>query len=438
MFHSLIKVFNKIVGERLETLGERIKKLRKEKKFTQSELAGSRLTKGMLSLIENGKAHPSMESLRFLAKQLDVEVSELLDDGTLGKLRELYTEIEEDLEKRSLMLNQEEILSLTVNIIEKIEPFLTQIQGNNYEQIRLREVYFLMNRTINKAKSLDEYWKFINQYEAIHAYSRMLRCYFYLAFATMEQRNYHETLSILKEGEQRILQYELLIDPIVRLDLYYNLTVAYSATDDLEMSNHYLQKALNIAKRKQIFYRMDSFYELLFLLSVANKEHDKSAFYIEKLKLLSDFADDKTIAMTTAFCNLHYMNNVTLQYEQVENLMKDYSKQLEKVQAQHLLLNPKFIGEQIYAQFMLGNYDQTIEVGKALMIPSFIHHPIDLARYYRYFAVRALAYYHIKDFEAAKRDIIYAKNGVEDFSDTIYKQFVLNAYAEILFDEKNV
>ena len=420
------------------TLGQRIKKLRKEKKLTQSQLAGERLTKGMLSLIENGKAQPSMESLRFLAKQLDIEVSELLDDGTLAKLRELYTSIEEDLEQRSLMINRDEILSLTVKIIEKIEPFLTHIQGNNYEQIRLREVYFLTNRTINKAKSLDEYWKFINQYEAIHAYSRMLRCYFYLASAAMEQRNYHETLSILKQGEQRIVQYELLIDPIVRLDLYYNLTVAYSAVDDIEMSDLYLQKALEIAKRKQIFYRMDSFYELLFILSIANKEHDKSAFYIEKLKLLSDFADEVSIAKTSAFCNLHYINNVIRQYNQVETLLTEYEKKLESTTSQPLLQNPKFIGEKIYAQFMLGNYEQTIEYGQSLAIPNFVHHPIDLARYYHYFAVRALAYYHIKDLEAAKRDIIFAKNGVEDFPDTIYKQFVMDAYTEILFNEKKV
>lgn len=412
----------------MDSLGERIKKLRKAKKYTQTELAGNRLTKGMLSLIENGKAQPSMESLRFLAKQLDVEVSELLDDGTLAQLRNLYTNIEEDIEKRSLMIDPEEVLSLTIKIIEKIEPYLAQIQGINYEQIRIREVYFLMNRTINKAKSLDEYWKFINQYEAIHAYSRMLRCYFYLAFAAMEQRNYEGTLDILKKGEQRIAPYELLIDPIAKLDSYYNLTVAYSAVDNVEMAEYYLQKAMEFAKRKQIFYRMDSFYELLFMLSIANKEHDKSEVYINKLLLLSDFADDNSIKMASAFCNLHYLNNVEHQYEKVDLLMGEYRD------SQYLSHNPKFICEQMYAQFMLKNYERTIEYGQNLSIPSFIHHPIDLARYYRYFAVRAMAYNHMKDFDSAKRDIIYAKNGVEDFSNTIYKQFVLDAYNVIFFD----
>lgn len=420
------------MGEILDTLGERIKKLRKDKKYTQTQLAGDRLTKGMLSLIENGKAHPSMESLRFLAKQLDVEVRELLDDGTLAQLRDLYKTIEEDLEKRNLILDDAEVLSLTINMIEKIEPYLTQIQGTNYEQIRLREVYFLMNRTMNKAKSLDEYWKFIDQYEAIHAYSRMLRCYFYLAFAAMEQHNYQETLAILKKGEQRIAPFELLIDPIVRLDLYYNLTVAYSAVDDVLTAEYYLQKALEIAKRKQIFYRMDSFYELLFVLSIANEQIEKSSLYINKLKLLADFAEDTSVSMASAFCNLHYLNNVTLDFVQVDVLMAEYKRTFQNTQ--QFFRNPKFICEQMYAQYMLGKYEQTITYGQSLNIPNYIHHPIDLARFYRYYAVRALAYYHLEDFEAAKRDIIFAKNGVEDFPDTIYKKFVLKAYYEIIFD----
>lgn len=90
----------------METLGTRIKRLRKQKKLTQTELAKDRLTKGMLSLIENDKAKPSMESLRFIAQQLNVEVSYLIDDGTLTLLRELYVDIEDDMERRKKFVIQ--------------------------------------------------------------------------------------------------------------------------------------------------------------------------------------------------------------------------------------------------------------------------------------------------------------------------------------------
>lgn len=413
----------------MNILGERIKKLRKEKKLTQTEVVGERLTKGMLSLIENGKAQPSMESLRFIAKQLNVEVSYLLDDGTLTLLRNLYTDIEEDVERRKLIRDPDELQSLTIKMIEKIEPYLSEIQGTNYEQIRLREVYFLMNRTINKAKSLDEYWKFIDQYEEIHAYSRMLRCYFYLCQAAIEQRNYNETLAILKQGEERIEPYVLMIDPMVRLDLFFNLTISYSAVDDVEMSDYYLQKAMDMARKQQIFYRMDRFYHLLFIQSVANEDYDKSKEYIDKLMLLSEFADDPTISILYLYSKLHYLNNVEKKYDQIVPEIQKYKTKLQDYL--FLFINPIFIGEEMYAEFMLKHYPEVIRIGATLTIPGYLHHPIDLAKYYRFFAVRALAYYYEKDEVAAKRDIIFAKNGVEDFPETIYKKFVYAAFNEI-------
>lgn len=59
----------------MATLGEKIKALRKEKRLTQTELAGSELTKSMLSQIENGKATPSMKTLQYLASKLECEAS---------------------------------------------------------------------------------------------------------------------------------------------------------------------------------------------------------------------------------------------------------------------------------------------------------------------------------------------------------------------------
>ena len=45
-------------------LGTRIKTLRKTKKMTQSEVAEGIMTKSMLSMIENGKATPSLPALQ--------------------------------------------------------------------------------------------------------------------------------------------------------------------------------------------------------------------------------------------------------------------------------------------------------------------------------------------------------------------------------------
>ena len=67
----------------MASLGERIRKLRKEKGLTLQALAGAELSKGMLSLIENNKANPSMESLAYIAERLGVDRNELLEEVQL-------------------------------------------------------------------------------------------------------------------------------------------------------------------------------------------------------------------------------------------------------------------------------------------------------------------------------------------------------------------
>lgn len=63
-------------------IGERIRALRNAKMMTQSELAGDRITRNMLSCIENGSAMPSLSTVTYLASRLGVPAGFLLaDDG---------------------------------------------------------------------------------------------------------------------------------------------------------------------------------------------------------------------------------------------------------------------------------------------------------------------------------------------------------------------
>ena len=63
-------------------LGQKIKALRKEKRMTQSELVGKRITRNMLSSIESGTANPSLETLEYIAERLDTSIAHLISDET--------------------------------------------------------------------------------------------------------------------------------------------------------------------------------------------------------------------------------------------------------------------------------------------------------------------------------------------------------------------
>lgn len=61
-------------------IGEKIKELRVAKLMTQSELAGTHITRNMLSCIENGTAQPSLSTILYIASRLNVPAGFLLAD----------------------------------------------------------------------------------------------------------------------------------------------------------------------------------------------------------------------------------------------------------------------------------------------------------------------------------------------------------------------
>ena len=64
-------------------LGEKLRQARLEAGLSQRQLCGERMTRNMLSLIENGSARPSMDTLRFLAAGLGKPVSFFLEEESL-------------------------------------------------------------------------------------------------------------------------------------------------------------------------------------------------------------------------------------------------------------------------------------------------------------------------------------------------------------------
>ncbi|HML38844.1 MAG TPA: helix-turn-helix transcriptional regulator [Bacillota bacterium] len=61
-------------------LGKKIKEARIAKKLTQSEVVGNFITRNMLSQIESGTATPSIKTLEYLSRVLDVPLFQLIPD----------------------------------------------------------------------------------------------------------------------------------------------------------------------------------------------------------------------------------------------------------------------------------------------------------------------------------------------------------------------
>lgn len=64
-------------------LSQKLKQARLDAGLSQKALCGDRITRNMLSQIENGSARPSMDTLRYLAGQLDKPLSYFLEDDAV-------------------------------------------------------------------------------------------------------------------------------------------------------------------------------------------------------------------------------------------------------------------------------------------------------------------------------------------------------------------
>lgn len=66
------------------TLGQKIKAARLERGLTQKELVGDAITRNMLSKIENDSATPSVRTLEYLAKALDLPTGYFLSEAPIS------------------------------------------------------------------------------------------------------------------------------------------------------------------------------------------------------------------------------------------------------------------------------------------------------------------------------------------------------------------
>ena len=80
------------MNNKIDNIGEKIKRERLRAGMTQTALAGDRISRNMLSMIENGEAAPSLETLNHIANTLDIPAGIFFSDS--DKTDALYDKIE--------------------------------------------------------------------------------------------------------------------------------------------------------------------------------------------------------------------------------------------------------------------------------------------------------------------------------------------------------
>ena len=122
----------------MTTIGEKIKKARRELRLTQADVAGYYITRNMLSAIESGKATPSLDTLVYLSKKLDLPLAYLIsedDDLFFFKKKERIQQIKNALDEK----NYNVCINLTLKL-ERLDDELCLILADCYFNLGIQAV----------------------------------------------------------------------------------------------------------------------------------------------------------------------------------------------------------------------------------------------------------------------------------------------------------
>lgn len=405
----------------IETLGERIRKLRKQRKFTLEALAGSELTKGMLSLIENNKANPSMESLTYIAKRLEVEVSELLEEVSSQELREILAQVE-----KLYYTEVDDLSDEYTQLIILVEPYLPKLtQG--YEAARILELY---SRALHYEKK--ESWQIYSDraarmYEQMNIIPRKASVGIFRASVKFNERDYNGALNILLSERAEIEKKNSYIDPLTRLDFDYTEAVFQFAVGDSSKALEVMESGIEFSREEQVFYRIDHLYRLATSHAMMMQDVDKMNDYVKKIALYGEFADDKEAVMFTQFIEIEYLNSFKKNHEKVLHLLEHYATEYDLGKGHHAFLHL----EKGKALFGLKKYELAVVELKKMEIPDYLNHPFDLAMLYESDAYIALSYLAFGKQEMAFKHAKLAYDNISPMPHSLYKKFIIETYEKI-------
>ena len=262
------------------SLGEKIKKLRKEKNMTLKELAGDRITAAQISHIERDKSHTSYELLEYLSERLDVSIDYLLETKEMQSKKitdNLILQSEIYIKRDALDEAEKEIHE----IIEICEEYgLSENYGKcNY---LLGDIYLKRKdgATANFyfEKALFYFIKNDDKKRIFQCYMNIANIYFDEEFYQVSLTNYYFAKDILEEIN--------IDDPDTYKELYSKISKCYMKLHDSEKSLEFIEKIGNIDND----YSPEQEIELLVLKAkklLAEGEYVKSKDYFAKaLKII--------------------------------------------------------------------------------------------------------------------------------------------------------
>ncbi|KGP90537.1 hypothetical protein N780_03805 [Pontibacillus chungwhensis BH030062] len=391
----------------MRSLGERIKTLRKKKRLTLQGLAGEHMTKGMVSLIENDKAKPSMESLHYIAEQLDVTVNELLEEVSATEMRDLLATIETYFREG----NDEEV-------VRQVSLVQTEHFPLSYESAKVLEIY---GKSLYKRG--DPNWEAYldladHQYMTLHLYEESAQLTLFNSWMRMEDMQYDESLYLLREKRDVIQSKGAALETLTSLKYKTHEASLLFATGQNKEAKEVLQSAISYSRTTKIFYHIEEQYRIACLYAIMMRNDEDVSYYLGKLDLYSQFVDSAETKAAVLLLKSHYYNEAAREYEEAIRTIEDFKDVTGGS------VDSYYVMEKGKALYHMGNVEEALDLlNQFTIIPEWVH-PFDRSMIHQVKAYQALCFKDLGEWEKGKMYAKEAYEGIKGLPETPYQAFV--------------
>uniref|UniRef100_UPI003F891288 helix-turn-helix domain-containing protein n=1 Tax=Bacillus manliponensis TaxID=574376 RepID=UPI003F891288 len=389
----------------MKTLGEKIRTLRKEKKLTQSALAGEELTKSMLSQIENGKATPSMKTLHYIADKLGCEPSYLLEEDS--DFASLVHEMKQLIQKREYK-----------KVYETLHSTVQQELPTTIHTARIYHLYIQASLFQKKYDVRIYVEKAVSIFKKYSLYQEGTETEMSLVLALFYKKQYKESLQLIHSIRDQYKQQQFELDTILQIQLLLYEAIIFLATGDYEKCQTIILQSLAFSKEKQVYYRTDELYRILSHQAVFFNDKEGYLYYLKKAEQFAVFIEDTLSIAVLDILRAYFHNSMTKQYTKALQYVEAYQQyDIEGGEGYYYLEKGK-------ALYGLQRYEEALEALHNVTMPIYAGHPVDKAWILTAGAYRALCYMALSNKEQALHEAQATQEAIQEYHVPMFVSFV--------------
>ena len=300
----------------MSTLGERIKERRKIIGLTQSDLAGSNLSSGMVSLIERNLTNPSLKTIEQLSEKLGVSVNYLLNNEE--------TDIN-NIENKQISLNMLKGL-IKAQKFEEAERILKEVNNQGHIDSTLAGMFYKLKGELELEKkefnlaidSFEQALLYVNPYEL----NDYVDVYYHLANCYVKIENFRKSIELSLQGILLLNTSHTDTNVLLKLKLLYLQSYSYCRIREFKKGLQVIEEAKEIMNKTNCYYNEGMYCMLSGLAYLYLKEFDKG---IEQTERSIDLLNKDTQYLQVIGCstNLGILYRETKNYERSIKSLED-------------------------------------------------------------------------------------------------------------------